>query len=142
VDQLEANILCLETEILLCNFAFVAYSFGSFNDVHLTVEEKRAAVQNPDYDFIAHLENALTDIQGTVFQSKDKKRVVVSFRGTSAVQNVWQVNFFFSLRERPLWRRLILAFRRCAGFGLFVLLLSHGRTRLVFVVFCWQSSFC
>jgi len=91
VDQVQANILCLETEILMCNFAFVSYHFGSFHDVHLTIEEKRAAVENSNYVFIAHLENTITDIQGAVFQSKDKKRVIVSFRGTSVVQNVWQV---------------------------------------------------
>jgi len=91
-EQMNANLFCMETEVLLLNFSFMAYNYGSFKDpVPLTNDEKQALLgKGSRYKLISHLENALTDIQCCVFVDTKTDRLYVAFRGTSTSKNVWQ----------------------------------------------------
>lgn len=96
-EQMNANLFCLETEILLLNFSFMAYNFGSYTDEKpMSDEDKQLFLDSCSpglsrFKLICHLENATTDIQCCVFQDREQpQRIYVSFRGTSTSKNVWQ----------------------------------------------------
>lgn len=97
ISQVRANVLVLETEILLFHFMHLSYVLpGKKFDpktntkVPLTMEEKKMLVEDPSFVLYDHIIDEDTDTHVMVFVSED--RVVVAFRGSVSMTN-WQTDF-------------------------------------------------
>lgn len=96
--QLEANVLVLQTEILLFHCMHLSYVLANKKLDHvtqtkvpLTLEEKLKLIEMPPtYQLVEHIIDAETDTHCMVFSAPD--RLIIAFRGSVSLTN-WQTDF-------------------------------------------------
>jgi len=85
LGQVRSQVLILDTEISMFNFAATAYCVKS-KTREMTLAEEQALIVDDGFTIIKHVIDEESDTHALVLVSPD--RVVVSFRGTASTSNV------------------------------------------------------